>query len=542
MAIIADQSSSRRGNSWFQYPILLNDVIDLLLEDLAIFSLDEGGDTLRNMIEVNEFINAMSSTNASIMLFSGGGNDLLAGGHLAEHLRDYDQKLSAEQHLLPSFDLVLGNAIGWYDKLFRQVENEAPGVVLIGHGYDRPVLANGRWLGGPMGKHNITDPDVQLAIAGVMIDRFNEELSRLAKGFSHVTILDIRGTLTKKSWYDELHPTDPGFAQIAALFKTAIEKVTVQPKDKAKPASGARAKGAKPGKRKPTQPQSPARVSGRKALSIHIGLNKVDPKHYEGWEGPLRSCEYDATDMQTIAKQQGFDTKVLLTTSATAAEVTKSISDAARQLKGGDILFVSYSGHGGTLPDFNGDEDDQQDETWCLYDRELVDDELYFLWRQFKPEVRLLIVSDSCHSGTVVRAANAETVKISLSPWPDARPRMMPDDVAGRVYRNNKEEYDKILFNLPALEPQFGRAVTHPLSCTVRLLSGCQDNQVSIDLPTNGAFTQSLLRVWNNGRFDGNYELFHENIRRGLPGTQVPNHWVVGQSNSVFDRQRPFTV
>jgi hypothetical protein len=153
-----------------------------------------------------------------------------------------------------------------------------------------------------------------------------------------------------------------------------------------------------------------------------------------------------------------------------------------------------------------------------------------------------LVISDSCHSGTVVRAADAETVKLSLCVWPDAVARMMPDEITGRVYRENRDTYDPILRDLPALEPQFGRAVSHPLACTVRLISGCQDNQLSIDLPTNGAFTQSLLRVWNNGRFDGNYAIFHDQIRRGLPATQVPNHWVVGQSNSVFDRQRPFSI
>jgi hypothetical protein len=246
--------------------------------------------------------------------------------------------------------------------------------------------------------------------------------------------------------------------------------------------------------------------------------------------------------MEAIARQRGFDAKPLLTKTATADAVKTAIADAAGLLKAGDIFFLSFSGHGGTLPDYNSDEDDLQDETWCLYDRELVDDELYCLWRMFKPDVRILVLSDSCHSGTVARAATAEAVELSLRPWPDAVPRMMPDDVAGRVYRQRKASYDDILFNLPAFEPQFGRAVTHPLACTVRLISGCQDNQVSIDLPTNGAFTQSLLRVWNNGRFEGNYELFHESIRRGMPPTQVPNHWVVGQSSPVFDRQTPFTI
>ena len=56
------------------------------------------------------------------------------------------------------------------------------------------------------------------------------------------------------------------------------------------------------------------------------------------------------------------------------------------------------------MPDVWGDEADKQDETWCLYDGQLIDDELYFELSKFAPGVRILVLSDSCHSGTVVRA------------------------------------------------------------------------------------------------------------------------------------------
>ena len=39
-----------------------------------------------------------------------------------------------------------------------------------------------------------------------------------------------------------------------------------------------------------------------KAVSIHIGLNSVDPKHYAGWSGDLMACEFDANDMAAIAQ------------------------------------------------------------------------------------------------------------------------------------------------------------------------------------------------------------------------------------------------
>jgi metacaspase-1 len=47
---------------------------------------------------------------------------------------------------------------------------------------------------------------------------------------------------------------------------------------------------------------------------------------------------------------------------------------------------------------------DKKDETWCLYDGELIDDELYNELGGFAAGVRVLVLSDGCHSGSVVRA------------------------------------------------------------------------------------------------------------------------------------------
>ena len=56
---------------------------------------------------------------------------------------------------------------------------------------------------------------------------------------------------------------------------------------------------------------------------------------------------------------------------------------AAKALSAGDLFFLTYSGHGGQVPDVTGDEADKQDETWCLFDGQLIDDELYFELSRF---------------------------------------------------------------------------------------------------------------------------------------------------------------
>lgn len=64
---------------------------------------------------------------------------------------------------------------------------------------------------------------------------------------------------------------------------------------------------------------------------------------------------------------------------------------------------MTYSGHGGQVPDANGDEPDGEDETWCLDDGQLIDDEIFYYLGCFAAKTRIITVSDSCHSGSVLR-------------------------------------------------------------------------------------------------------------------------------------------
>lgn len=292
-----------------------------------------------------------------------------------------------------------------------------------------------------------------------------------------------------------------------------------------------------------------------RAMSLHIGLNAVNPKHYGGWSGPLAACEFDANDMEAIAKSQGIAPKKLLTKAGTRKAVLAGIRAAAKALKKGDLFFLTYSGHGGQVADASGDEDDKQDETWCLYDGQLIDDELYFELSKFAAGVRVLVLSDSCHSGTVTRA---RPVAEAASP-PGTRPKLMPADVALRVYAQHQAFYDGLQRAvatsagkatladpdavLATLTVQSGRiqSIARKFKAATILISGCQDNQVSLDGDHNGAFTGTLRRVWNNGKFKGSIVQFHAQIVAGMPATQSPNLFLLGAAGA-FAAQAPFKV
>ena len=264
-------------------------------------------------------------------------------------------------------------------------------------------------------------------------------------------------------------------------------------------------------------------------ISLHIGLNSVDPAHYQGWSGHLAACEFDAKDMLALAKTQGFTSSpMLLTKAATVAAVKTAMTDAAKKLVSGDIFFLTYSGHGGQVPDGNNDEIDRKDETWVLYDRMLVDDELFGLYSLFKTGVRVLVLSDSCHSGTVTRA---------VPPFIDGSPapRVLPTAIGSKVYKANKAMYDNV-------QAQNKAAELIKVKASVLLISGCQDNQVSLDGARNGLFTGTMKKVWNSGKFVGSSHKFRDVIVTKMPATQTPNYYIVGASSLAFEAQKPFTI
>ena len=279
-----------------------------------------------------------------------------------------------------------------------------------------------------------------------------------------------------------------------------------------------------------------------KGLSLHIGVNHCNPDHYGGWSGPLDACEADAQVMHQLAVNAGFQATLVETVSATREFVGGFIDTAAAQSEAGDIVMITYAGHGGQVEDIDGDEIDDIDETWCLYNGQLLDDELSIYWSKFAPGVRVLLISDSCHSGTVAKSTAGHKSALGrrsklfakVDPITPGRRRFMPRDVAIATQRSHWDFYDDIQRQLPRPRP--------PILASVRLLSGCQDDQYSTELGGHGVFTTHLLQAWDEGRFEGNYAQFHQGIIANMPTEQQPNHLLLGEQSLAFDAEKPFTI
>jgi hypothetical protein len=343
-----------------------------------------------------------------------------------------------------------------------------------------------------------------------------------------------------------------------------------------------------------------------KGYALAIGLYKVDPAHYDGWEGELFGCEPDAIDMENIAVSQGLNAEKLLTSQATRDAVLAKLNVFANILESGDLLVVSYSGHGGQLPDQNGDEQDGLDETWCLYDGQLLDDELYEAWAKFRSGVRILVFSDSCHSHTVLRMTRGDMInpppariielnrisnkklipmkmdRLELISRPEMRKAITERPELRKAVKSVPPSARKpIDSTVPEMPPPpeikaerifVSRAMPWQVSqrtymrnktfydgvgnaapkedpdqvkASVILISGCLDNQYSSDIGYNGLFTWKLKEVWGGGAFTGDHRKFQQDIRERvmeMNPDQAPDFFTVGTGTETFSKQKPYEV
>lgn len=273
---------------------------------------------------------------------------------------------------------------------------------------------------------------------------------------------------------------------------------------------------------KPSAP-TPKRPKG---LALCVGVNRVDPDHYAGWSGPLNACENDARNMAAMLTTRNFTAQTLLTRNATTHNFFKALSELAKQAVAGDIVVVSNSSHGGQVPDYDADESDGMDETVCLYDREVLDDELAAAWATFAPGVRVLWVSDSCHSGTMVRAIGQSAVLVQDGS------RALPPEVAAVTASINENTYKAVsaaVANRPSI------------AAYVLAFGACQDNQTAMDGAVNGAFTGALLRTLHDYPNESLGRVLTR-IQRALPASQTPKYTYYGPRLDKWEKAAAFSV
>ncbi|HYD85969.1 MAG TPA: SGNH/GDSL hydrolase family protein [Vitreimonas sp.] len=238
------------GDSWFQFPFFLDDVIDQLGSSYNVLSTCAAGDTVKRMLgPAPDYLRSLRRLRADgkkvcALLFSGAGNDFIdvlagkgaelpivnlfsAGKPASWYLRNaaFDAKVAFIDAALRSF--------------LQTVRQEFPGLPVVLHGYDYPIPAMKQgdwrnpqwtkidaWLAGPMTKRRIVDHKLQSEIVRELIDRHNAMLKQIASAFSNTHYIDLRGVVTPHTmWADEIHPTNNGFALVAGKFLATLKQI-----------------------------------------------------------------------------------------------------------------------------------------------------------------------------------------------------------------------------------------------------------------------------------------------------------------------------
>jgi metacaspase-1 len=240
--------------------------------------------------------------------------------------------------------------------------------------------------------------------------------------------------------------------------------------------------------------------------AVCVGIN-----NYPGTFNDLKGCVNDANDWSALLQGFGFDVSLMLDSQATAQNVKAALQGLVDITNAGEIAVFTYSGHGTQVVDRNSDEADPYDEAIFLYDKTVIDDELRVILQGIHPQATLVVISDSCFSGSVTRIAEEKAV-----------PRFVPPAVstAGRVARK------------PFLIPESDMPEI--------LISGCSDSEYSYDAEfngrPNGAMTALALRVIKQNP-DVTYREFYAGLRALLPSNEYPQTPQLEGSDDNKDRK-----
>lgn len=246
-----------------------------------------------------------------------------------------------------------------------------------------------------------------------------------------------------------------------------------------------------------------------KKYGLFIGITEY---HDE----PLVGAANDAKNWQSaMINTFGFDrsdTKMLLDGDATRQNIIDSINTFADMAEAGDFFITTYAGHGSLFPDDYSEEIDEKSMTFVdlwfgddhyvvpknYYDstivpvdadestsgkpwrNQILDDELYNLFSRFAAKgVKVVFVSDSCHSGTISKGGIGESAQIRF---------MSPNAIFGG------KSFGDIKFAKPGLQKKVeGRVVNG----SYLVMSAARDNEVSwgarINGKDQGLFTSTVL-------------------------------------------------
>jgi len=239
------------GDSWFAYPRRFiafgqsANVVQVLGERryYLIYSTAGIGDEAATMLTGEQkfgFTKRLATNEFDIVLFSGGGNDIVG-------MYDFDFFLKPRGSAARWQDCIdldrLDNKLDLIESVYIELMERIayyslnPDVRVVSHNYDFCLpSAEGyelfdlfpigeSWMYPYLIEKSFFDSEEQKAVIRFMLSRFAERLEKVRRQYeSTLFIAPTQGSLSENQWRNEIHPTPAGFRKISRVIHRTIQQ------------------------------------------------------------------------------------------------------------------------------------------------------------------------------------------------------------------------------------------------------------------------------------------------------------------------------
>jgi len=272
----------------------------------------------------------------------------------------------------------------------------------------------------------------------------------------------------------------------------------------------------------------PSGVGAQARYAVFVGINDYVPFEDEPG-GDLLGAERDAREVREVLEERWAldpaNALILLGRSATKEAVRDALTVwLAGRAEPGDLAIFYFAGHGSQVYDLDGDEPDGLDETIAPADvlptssaNDIRDDELRAWLGAIGADV--VVILDSCHSGTASRASGMRTRSLER-PIPPEGARA-PAAVRQAYDPETMSDATATILELAAAGPNEA-ALEGPLDASVG--AGAVEH--------GGAFTRHLVRSLREAGPSSTYEQIMSAVAARLDDEEL------GQSPQIMGEGR----
>ena len=225
----------------------------------------------------------------------------------------------------------------------------------------------------------------------------------------------------------------------------------------------------------PSEPEEPgATVAGGTYYALSIGVGQ-----FSSGNSALKGTVPDAKNVLSACTNavngmwRPANCSLLTNEFANLSSVRAQFQSIANQARSGDTVLYYHSSHGG-------------DDCICCYDKNYYADDFAEDLMRFQTGVRVIVVLDTCHSGSMFKGAD----DASSMPW----------DFAASVQAHMAE--------LQAVQTKGVKASSSGPS--VGWITACDDDQTSLDVGTGGWFTKPFVEAWKSASTDLNGDGYND--------------------------------